>query len=70
MHDGGGPRSQTVDALPRIIENLKSRGYRLVTMTELLNGRYEVAEVHRRHRAFRPVSLETLLTPPAIRTGP
>ena len=70
MHDGGGPRSQTVAALPRIIENLKSRGYHLVTMTELLNGRYEIAEVHRKQRTFPPVSLETLLTPPVIRPGP
>jgi peptidoglycan/xylan/chitin deacetylase (PgdA/CDA1 family) len=49
MHDGGGDRSQTLDALPRIIENLRSRGYRLVTMTHMLNGRYHLAEVHGSH---------------------
>lgn len=29
MHDGGGPRDQSVAALPRIITNLHDRGYRL-----------------------------------------
>jgi peptidoglycan-N-acetylglucosamine deacetylase len=36
FHDGGGDRSQTVAALPRIIERLLQRGYRLVTVPELL----------------------------------
>jgi peptidoglycan-N-acetylglucosamine deacetylase len=36
FHDGGGDRSQTVAALPRIIERLRQRGYRLVTIPELL----------------------------------
>ena len=36
MHDGGGDRSETVAALPAIIRNLKSRGYRLVTVSDLL----------------------------------
>jgi peptidoglycan/xylan/chitin deacetylase (PgdA/CDA1 family) len=35
MHDGGGPRSQGLAALPRIIDTLKARGYRLVTVAEL-----------------------------------
>jgi peptidoglycan/xylan/chitin deacetylase (PgdA/CDA1 family) len=39
MHDGGGPRDQTAAALPGIIGNLKRRGYRLVTVTELLGLR-------------------------------
>jgi peptidoglycan/xylan/chitin deacetylase (PgdA/CDA1 family) len=30
MHDGGGDRSQTVEALPRIIQSVQSQGYRLV----------------------------------------
>lgn len=37
MHDGGGPRSQTVAALPRIIDGLRARGYRLVTIWRLLH---------------------------------
>ncbi len=36
FHDGGGDRSETVAALPRIIFLLKRRGYRLVTLTRLL----------------------------------
>ena len=54
MHDGGGPRSQTVAAVPEIIRNLKSRGYKLVTMTQLLGGHYRYAEVHHRHHRPLP----------------
>ncbi len=39
MHFGGGPRQQTLAALPRIITTLRSRGYRLVTLTTLLGMR-------------------------------
>ena len=43
MHDGGGPRGQTVAALPRIIDELESRGYDLVTVTKLLGERFRSA---------------------------
>ncbi|MDM9581218.1 polysaccharide deacetylase family protein [Nostoc sp. GT001] len=36
MHDGGGNRSRTVQALPEIINNFKKQGYRFVTIPELL----------------------------------
>lgn len=36
LHDGGGDRSATVQALPIIITQLKERGYRFVTLPELL----------------------------------
>jgi peptidoglycan/xylan/chitin deacetylase (PgdA/CDA1 family) len=36
LHDGGGDRSQTVAALPTIIVDLKMRGFRFVTVPELL----------------------------------
>ncbi len=36
LHDGGGPRSQTLAALPQIVHSLKRRGYRFVTLTDLL----------------------------------
>ncbi len=39
MHDGGGPRGQTVAALPTIIRTLRGRGLRLVTVRELLGLR-------------------------------
>ena len=34
MHDAGGDRAQTVEALPRLIELLKGRGYRFTTVTQ------------------------------------
>lgn len=36
MHDGGGTRVQTVKALPQIIALLRERGYRFVTVPQLL----------------------------------
>ena len=36
MHDGGGDRSNTVKALPKIIAELKKRDYKFVTVPELL----------------------------------
>jgi peptidoglycan/xylan/chitin deacetylase (PgdA/CDA1 family) len=36
MHDGGGNRSETLAALPSIIDTLRARGYRFDTVTELL----------------------------------
>ncbi|MBW4576533.1 MAG: polysaccharide deacetylase family protein [Aphanothece sp. CMT-3BRIN-NPC111] len=36
LHDGGGDRSNTVQALPQIIDKLQNRGYKFVTIPELL----------------------------------
>jgi peptidoglycan/xylan/chitin deacetylase (PgdA/CDA1 family) len=36
QHVGGGPRYQTLDALPREIASLRSRGYHFVTVAQLL----------------------------------
>ncbi|WP_157947609.1 polysaccharide deacetylase family protein [Abditibacterium utsteinense] len=36
LHDGGGNRSRTLSALPLIIETLQKRGFRLVTVPQLL----------------------------------
>src|SRR5207248_4011029 len=36
LHDAGGDRSQTVQALPRIIEWLKARGDTIVPLSQLL----------------------------------
>jgi cellulose synthase/poly-beta-1,6-N-acetylglucosamine synthase-like glycosyltransferase/peptidoglycan/xylan/chitin deacetylase (PgdA/CDA1 family)/spore germination protein YaaH len=36
MHDSGGDRSQTVEALPRIIETLQADGYQFVTVSDIL----------------------------------
>jgi peptidoglycan/xylan/chitin deacetylase (PgdA/CDA1 family) len=37
MHDGGGDRSETVAALPRIIAALRHRHYKLVTVAQLVH---------------------------------
>jgi peptidoglycan-N-acetylglucosamine deacetylase len=39
MHDGGGDRSGTLAALPRIIDTLRARGYRFATVSGLLGHR-------------------------------
>ncbi|HEY1855239.1 MAG TPA: polysaccharide deacetylase family protein [Solirubrobacterales bacterium] len=36
MHDGGGPRDETLAALPGIIDALRSRGFGFATVSELL----------------------------------
>ena len=36
LHDAGGERSQTVAALPKIITELRGRGYRFATVPQLL----------------------------------
>jgi peptidoglycan-N-acetylglucosamine deacetylase len=41
LHDGGGDRSQTVSALPTIIQGLQARGLRLVTVPQIL------ADIHK-----------------------
>ena len=38
-HDGGGRRTETLDAYPAIISALRARGYRIVTIPELLGFR-------------------------------
>jgi peptidoglycan-N-acetylglucosamine deacetylase len=35
LHDGGGNRSQTIEMLPLLIEELKERGYLFVTLDQL-----------------------------------
>jgi peptidoglycan/xylan/chitin deacetylase (PgdA/CDA1 family) len=39
MHDGGGPRGETLAALPRIIDALRARGFGFATVSELLGER-------------------------------
>lgn len=39
MHDGGGPRDETLAALPGIIDTLRARGYGFATVTDLLGQR-------------------------------
>lgn len=37
LHDGGGDRSETIEALPIIIKDLKAKGYRFVGVSDLLH---------------------------------
>lgn len=37
MHDGGGDRSQTIQALPQIIVRLQAKGYTFVTIDQLVS---------------------------------
>lgn len=43
MHDGGGDRRQTIEALPRIIRRLRAKGYTFVTVDELAKARAKSA---------------------------
>jgi peptidoglycan/xylan/chitin deacetylase (PgdA/CDA1 family) len=36
MHDGGGPRDETLAALPNVIDGLRARGFAFATVSELL----------------------------------
>ena len=38
MHDGGGDRSQTVEALDKLIPKLQEEGYQFVTISELVDA--------------------------------
>ena len=39
LHDGGGDRQATVKALPEIIEQLQNKGYKFVTISDLMDQR-------------------------------
>jgi peptidoglycan/xylan/chitin deacetylase (PgdA/CDA1 family) len=39
MHFGGGPREETLQALPQIVADLKARGYRFVNLVQMLGLR-------------------------------
>lgn len=38
LHDGGGDRSQTLEALPQIINGIRAMGYSIVTLYQLVGG--------------------------------
>ncbi len=44
MHDGGGDRSQDVEALPILIEELQSQGYTFVTIADLMRATGTIPE--------------------------
>jgi peptidoglycan/xylan/chitin deacetylase (PgdA/CDA1 family) len=49
LHDNVETDGQTAQALPGIIAGLEARGYRLVTVTELLGGSFTYTRPPRRH---------------------
>ncbi|MDO4806724.1 MAG: polysaccharide deacetylase family protein [Coriobacteriales bacterium] len=44
MHDGGGDRSQDVEALPKLIEQVQSEGYEFVTIADLMRAQGNIPE--------------------------
>lgn len=54
LHDGGGNRQQTVDALPGIISKLKEQGYEFVTISELLQSDTNIAKSITSEKAKMP----------------
>jgi len=44
MHDGGGDRSQDVEALPQIIERLQGAGYEFLTVSDLMRRAGDIPE--------------------------
>jgi len=62
LHDGGGDRSQTVAALPLIIERMRARGYQFVTPDQLdasIGAPYREAETSWTSAARDLVSIAT-----------
>jgi len=54
MHDGGGNRSHTVQALEMIIPGLKKKGYNFVTIPELMEMRYVPPKPVKKHPVRQP----------------
>jgi len=44
LHDGGGDRSETVAALPAIIEGLQHRGFEFVTLQQMVDDLNSVSK--------------------------
>jgi peptidoglycan-N-acetylglucosamine deacetylase len=53
LHDGGGDRQPTIDALPKLIDALRARGYKIVPVSELMGKtRAEVMPPLNRHQLW------------------
>ena len=56
MHDGGGDRQPTIDALPKLIEALRAHGYTIVPVSQLVGMSRDQVMVplspHQKHLAF------------------
>ena len=58
MHDGGGDRSQDIEALPQIIDNLREQGFEFITVSELMSSDYRIPEEVARQYAPMPEGYE------------
>jgi peptidoglycan-N-acetylglucosamine deacetylase len=58
LHDNPETHGQTVEALPGMIEGLEARGYRLVTVTQLLGDSFTRTRTARHHIVNSGVSAE------------
>ncbi|SRR5260221_3196108 len=58
MHDGGGNRSQTVAALPYIIRGLRSRGFRLVTIAQMMQDLHKKVGIAAGNTTFTNVPMK------------
>ena len=54
MHDGGGDRSQDIEALPQIIDKLREQGFEFVTLSELMASDYRIPDEVSRQYAPMP----------------
>jgi peptidoglycan-N-acetylglucosamine deacetylase len=52
LHDGGGDRSNTVQALPQIIDGLRAKGYQFVSVADLLGQQRTEVMVPLSHREW------------------
>ena len=70
LHDGGGDRSNSVKALPMIIQGLHARGYQIVSVHELLGKSYAdvMAPISRNERFWALVDSAGFLIFGAVNT--
>jgi chitin deacetylase len=54
MHDGGGNRAATVKALPQIIAGLKEKGFKFVTVPELLEMKDKELKLAKAAKSAKP----------------
>jgi peptidoglycan/xylan/chitin deacetylase (PgdA/CDA1 family) len=70
MHDGGGNRAQTVAALPYIIQGLRSRGFQLVTIAQMIQDLHKKKGIAGSNITFTKVPLKVGLEGKARRREP
>ncbi|MGA9885040.1 MAG: glycosyltransferase [Candidatus Acidiferrales bacterium] len=61
LHDGGGDRIHTVEALPQIIDRLRAKGYEFVTVSQLLGETRAQVMPPLRHREWLMVRLDAAI---------